>query len=97
MDSCDLLYDKDPNSFLRVFQIFVKCLIKWMDIKPLTVMVKSKKEKLKEMEDFQVSGVNYNNDFSDDVMEGKSGEEMFKEDMLKKEREIEHELNPESM
>lgn len=89
MDSCDLLYDKDPNIFLRFFQILIKRLLCWLNITPLIVPIRNRME-LHYKEDFKVTNIDSCNDFSDDaVMKGKTAEEIFNEDLEKNNREIE--------
>lgn len=98
MDSCDLLYSKDPNSFLRFFQIFINCLTKWLNILPLEVPVKSRLDKQREIREFQLSGIEEFRNFSDDtVMNGKTAEEMYVEDMSKEKKDIEEELYPDGI
>lgn len=95
MDSCDLLYNQNPNDFLRFFKIFINCLKRWLKIKRLEVPIKSLIEKEREIKEFQLTDIKEYKDFTDEtVMKGKTAEEMYKEDMLKKVKEID-ELNPE--
>lgn len=71
-------------------------LRKWFKVEAKVESFKSKAEKLRETEDFQVTGLDMaeKDNFSDDIM-GKSPEEMYKEDMEKKQEEIEQEIQPE--
>lgn len=76
------------HSYLRVFNIFIKCLIRWFQIQPKEEPIKSKLQKQKEFEEFKISGIKDEiNDFSDDIM-GKSAEEMYKEDLAKSKEEL---------
>ncbi|XP_018569428.1 TELO2-interacting protein 1 homolog [Anoplophora glabripennis] len=93
LQSCDKFKDKNSTAFLEIFKIFINCLRKWFNIKERIEPFKSKAQKLREIEDFQVTGVDMKEtvNFSDDIM-GKSAEEMYKEDMEKKQDEIEKEM-----
>lgn len=75
------------HSYLRVFNIFIKCLLRWFHIEPLQQPIKSKLQKQNDFEDFKISGTEDINDFSDSIM-GKTAEEMYKEDMAKREEEL---------
>nr|XP_023014503.1 TELO2-interacting protein 1 homolog [Leptinotarsa decemlineata]XP_023014504.1 TELO2-interacting protein 1 homolog [Leptinotarsa decemlineata]XP_023014505.1 TELO2-interacting protein 1 homolog [Leptinotarsa decemlineata]XP_023014506.1 TELO2-interacting protein 1 homolog [Leptinotarsa decemlineata] len=93
VQSCDKFKEQNCIAYLQVFKVFVQCLTEWLQIEVKEEPIKSKAEKLKEVEDFTVSGVNKNveNNFSDAIME-KTAEEMFKEDMVKKKEELENEV-----
>lgn len=85
--SCDKFQRKYVASYLRVFNIFIKCLHRWFDIKTVEEPIKSKLQKRREYEEFKISGMSEANNFSDDIM-GKTAEEMYKEDMAKKQEEL---------
>ncbi|KAG5887572.1 hypothetical protein JTB14_009980 [Gonioctena quinquepunctata] len=89
MQSCDKFKEKDSTAFLRIFNIFVECLSKWLNIEAEEKPIIPKAQKLKEMEEFQVTGLSEDieNDFSDEIM-GKTAEEMYEEDMEKKKEEL---------
>ncbi|GJQ69256.1 hypothetical protein Trydic_g6398 [Trypoxylus dichotomus] len=74
-------------SFMKVFNIFTNCLLRWLNIKIELPPIKSKAEKEQELKHFEVSNLEeeYTN-FGDDIM-GKTAEEMYEEDMKKKEEE----------
>ncbi|KAJ8959272.1 hypothetical protein NQ314_006300 [Rhamnusium bicolor] len=93
LQSCDKFKDKNATAFLNLFKIFIQCLTLWFKIEIKIEPLKSKAEKLQEIEHFQVSGVSaeVENTFSDDIME-KSAEEMYQEDMAKKQKELEKEI-----
>lgn len=74
--------------------MFIRCLWRWFNIKIKVLPIKSKAQKLLEMEDFQVSGLkNLNENLFDDsdIME-KSAEELFEEDMMKTEEQLKKEI-----
>lgn len=76
--------------YLRVFKMFMLTLRRWFEVDDVTEPIKSKKQKELEYEDFKVSGINYKeDDFSDDIMEGKTAEEMYWEDVERKKQEEE--------
>lgn len=75
------------HSYLRVFNIFIKCLHRWFCIKITEEPIKSKLEKQKEFEEFKISGIKDINNFSDDIMD-KTAEEMYREDMAKSKEEL---------
>lgn len=76
------------HSYLRVFNIFIKCLLRWFQIQPKTEPIKSKLQKQKEFEEFKISGIKDDaNDFSDEIM-GKTAEEMYREDLAKTREEL---------
>lgn len=72
------------------------CLRKWFSVEVKVEPFKSKADKMREIEDFEVTGVDIEgkDNFSDDIM-GKSAEEMYKEDMEKTPEEIEKEIQSE--
>lgn len=74
-------------AYLRVFNIFIKCLHRWFNIEIIEVPIKSKLQKQKEFEEFKISGIENINKFSDDIM-GKTAEEMYKEDLEKNKEEL---------
>lgn len=92
MQSCDKFKEHHSDAYLRIFNIFIKCLHRWFDIKIDVEPVKSKLQKQKEFEDFKVSGINHDVDYSDDIM-GKDAEELYKEDLNKTKDELESEID----
>lgn len=93
MQSCDKFKEHHSDAYLRIFNIFIKCLHRWFDIKIEIEPVKSKLQKQKEFEDFKVSGIKQDiMDFSDEIM-GKSAEEMYQEDMNKTKEQLESEMD----
>ncbi|XP_066261466.1 TELO2-interacting protein 1 homolog isoform X2 [Euwallacea similis] len=86
--SCDKFKDQYANSYLTVFKMFVLSLCRWYKIEVKQENVKSRAEKEEaEEESFRVTGIDYNSGFTDDIMEGKSGEELYWEDVEKKAQE----------
>lgn len=83
MQSCDKFKEHHSDAYLRIFKIFIKCLHRWFDIKIKIEPVKSKLQKQKEFEEFKISGIKDDMDYSDEIM-GKSAEEMYREDLLNK-------------
>lgn len=78
---------------MRVFNIFTKCLLRWLDVKFEIPPIKSRADNIKELQDFQLSNLEKEcNDFSDDVMD-KTPEDMYEEDMKNKKEEPEEEDN----
>lgn len=93
MQHFDKQQKNNVTSHLRIFKIFLECLTRWLDIKPIISPIQSKKDKLKEMEEFTVGGINENSNFSDEIM-GKTAEEMYEEDSKKSKTELEAEMYP---
>lgn len=92
MQSCDKYKQEHADAYLRIFNIFIKSLHRWFEIKVEIEPVKSKLQKEKEFEDFKISNkFEDNNDFSDSIM-GKTAEEMYQEDLKKTKEEL---LEPE--
>lgn len=91
MQSCDKFKEHNATAFLNIFKIFIKCLMRWFNIEIKAISLKSKKQKEDEMEHFKVSGIDPNQDFSDDIM-GKTAEEMYEEDMAKSKEELMKEI-----
>lgn len=96
MQSFDKLQNNKTASHLRIFKIFLECLERWLDLKPVIPPIKSKKEKLKETEEFRITNINEINDFSDEIME-KTAEEMYEEDLKKSKTELETEMYPQGI
>lgn len=67
--------------------MFILSLRSWFQIEVTIEKVKSRKEKELEQEPFKVTGIDYSDDFSDDILEGKTAEELYREDMEKKEND----------
>ncbi|XP_066156634.1 TELO2-interacting protein 1 homolog isoform X2 [Euwallacea fornicatus] len=88
--SCDEFKDRYANSYLTVFKMFILSLCRWykVDVKQENVKSRAEKEKAEE-ESFRVTGIDYNSGFTDDIMEGKSGEELYWEDVKRKAQEEE--------
>lgn len=82
LQSCDKFFqDRNANTFLRVFKVFISCLIRWLNIEIVVQPIIPKEQR--RIQHFEVSGINHDQDFSDAVMGDKTAEEMFKEDMEK--------------
>lgn len=90
--SCDKFQRKYMHAYLRVFNIFIKCLHRWFQLTIIEVPIKSKLQKQREYEEFKISGIENINSFSDDIM-GKTAEEMYHEDMAKSKKELEESEN----
>ncbi|XP_017773157.1 PREDICTED: TELO2-interacting protein 1 homolog [Nicrophorus vespilloides] len=73
--------------FLRVFLVFVKRIRIWFCVEAQPNAIKSRLEKEQEHDHFKVSNVESQSDFSDDIM-GKTADELFMEDMKKKQEEL---------
>ncbi|XP_050294398.1 TELO2-interacting protein 1 homolog [Anthonomus grandis grandis] len=86
LNSCDMFKDKYATAYLKVFRMFIQSLKRWFQIEVVHTSLKSRQEKEQEHEHFQVSGINYDNNFSDDIMEGRTAEELYKEDMEKQQK-----------
>ncbi|KAI4457547.1 tel2 interacting protein 1 tti1 family member [Holotrichia oblita] len=91
----DVLYQsRDYNSkniaaFLKVFNVFIKCLLRWLNVQVIIPPIRSKADKEKEYQHFELSNLEDEcNNFSDDIMK-KTPEEMYQEDMEKKQQELE--------
>ncbi|KAK9721937.1 hypothetical protein QE152_g19937 [Popillia japonica] len=96
----DVLYQsRDCNSkniiaFMKVFNIFVKCLLRWLKIEAVIPPIKSKADKEKEQQHFELSNLEDEcNNFSDDIMK-KTPEEMYQKAMEKKREELEEDEAP---
>ncbi|KAF7277814.1 hypothetical protein GWI33_009231 [Rhynchophorus ferrugineus] len=85
--------DQSIESYLSVFKLFIISLRRWFNIGTADVPIKSKKQKELEYEHFKVSNIDAIENFSDDIMEGKTAEELYKEDMEKKKLEEKEENN----
>ncbi|CAG9769438.1 unnamed protein product [Ceutorhynchus assimilis] len=86
--SCDRFKEQYATAYLRVFKMFIMSLRRWFIVDDYSEKtIKSRKEKELEQEHYKVSGFDESNDFSDDIMGGKSAEEMYKEDMEKIEQD----------
>lgn len=82
LQSCDKFFqDRNANTFLRVFKVFISCLIRWLNIEIVVQPIIPKEQR--RFQHFEISGINHDQDFSDAVMGDKTAEEMFKEDMEK--------------
>ncbi|XP_025829077.1 TELO2-interacting protein 1 homolog [Agrilus planipennis] len=79
--------EQKAEHYLYIFKTFTECLMKWLDIKPVLIPIKSKIETKEQIEDFKVTGLEDITNFSDDIME-KSAEDMFKDDMAKSKKEL---------
>ncbi|XP_028154357.2 TELO2-interacting protein 1 homolog [Diabrotica virgifera virgifera] len=76
------------NSYLQVFKVTVQVINRWWPVEIIDEDIKPKAEKIKEVEDFKVTGADKVEDnFSDEIM-GKTAEEMYEEDRLKKEEQL---------
>lgn len=71
--------------------MFVKSLKRWLNIEIKEEPFKSRAQKIKEYEDFKVTGAD---EITDDVDTGKTAEELYEEDR-KKGEEFENEENEE--
>ncbi|CAG9826267.1 unnamed protein product [Diabrotica balteata] len=72
------------NWYLQVFKVTIQVIKKWWPVEIIEEDIKPKAEKMKEIEDFKVTGADKVEDnFSDEIM-GKTAEEMYEEDRLKK-------------
>lgn len=91
VQSCDKYKEKNTNAFLEVFKMFVKSLKRWLNIEIKEEPFKSRAQKIKEYEDFKVTGAD---EITDDVDTGKTAEELYEEDR-KKGEEFENEENEE--
>ncbi|CAG9825114.1 unnamed protein product [Phaedon cochleariae] len=92
VQSCDKFKEKNSTAFLRVFKIFIKCLRKWLEIEIEEKPIIPKAQKDREIEDFKVTGSKEScDDFSDEIM-GQTAEEMFQEDMIKKQEELDNQI-----
>lgn len=68
--------------------MFVISLRKWYKIELQPEQIKSRKQKETEQEHFKVTGLDYTNDFSDDIMGDKTAEEMYLEDLEEKKSDV---------
>ncbi|XP_022899827.2 TELO2-interacting protein 1 homolog [Onthophagus taurus] len=82
-EQTDFINTEEQIPFLRIYDVFLKCLIRWFDVKIILEKVKSKKEKIEEILKGKEELIEENNDFSDQKMK-KSVEEMWKEDQNNK-------------
>lgn len=79
---------------MKVFNIFVKCLLRWLKIEAVIPPIKSKADKEKEQQHFELSNLEDEcNNFSDDIMK-KTPEEMYQKAMEKKREELEEDEAP---
>lgn len=86
--SCDKFKEKYATAYLKVFKMFVISLRKWYKIELQPEQIKSRKQKETEQEHFKVTGLDYTNDFSDDIMGDKTAEEMYLEDLEEKKSDV---------
>nr|CAH7726337.1 unnamed protein product [Callosobruchus chinensis] len=75
--------------FLVVFNEFILTLREWVGIERKFEPIKSREQRYQEMQEFTVSGIE--EDFSDNLDE-MSAEEMFRQDLQKKEEELINEI-----
>ncbi|VEN48434.1 unnamed protein product [Callosobruchus maculatus] len=71
--------------FLEVFNEFIVTLRRWLGVATKIEPIKSREQRYQEMQEFTVSGID---DFSDDTLEKLSAEEMFEQDLKKKQEEL---------
>lgn len=95
VQSFDRFKQNRIDSYLRVFRIFLRSLLRWFEVEvPARVFLTKEELREEELRNFKVGGLEDNpekmNDFSDEVM-GKSAEEMYREDMENKEEGLEDE------
>lgn len=86
--SCDRFKEEYATAYLKLFKMFVVSLRKWYKIELEPEQIKSRKQKETEQEHFKVTGIDYTNDFSDDVMGNKTAEEMYLEDLEEKNADV---------
>ncbi|XP_044761108.1 TELO2-interacting protein 1 homolog isoform X2 [Coccinella septempunctata] len=100
VQSFDKFKQNRIDSYLRVFRIFLRSLMRWFQISVPPRVFRTKAQKREdELCNFKIGGLDTDeeiNDFSDDILGGKSAEEMYKEDMERKKTELEKEyIEPE--
>ncbi|KAL3279351.1 hypothetical protein HHI36_016856 [Cryptolaemus montrouzieri] len=88
--SCDKFKQKRIFSYLRIFQVFLKSVMRWFNVHEPSPVLKTKaQKKSEELQNFKVTGlddIEEIKNFSDEIMD-KSAEELYQEDMkLKKEQ-----------
>ncbi|ENN79804.1 hypothetical protein YQE_03755, partial [Dendroctonus ponderosae] len=80
LESCDRYKEKHSTAYLRVFKMIIDSLRRWFTVEIQHPVVKSRKEKELDQEPFKVTGIERCDDFSDEAFEGKTAEEMYRED-----------------
>ncbi|KAH1028166.1 TELO2-interacting protein 1 homolog [Dendroctonus ponderosae] len=80
LESCDRYKEKHSTAYLRVFKMFIDSIRRWFTVEIQHPVVKSRKEKELDQEPFKVTGIERCDDFSDEAFEGKTAEEMYRED-----------------
>lgn len=93
VQSFDRFKQNRIDSYLRVFRIFLRSLLRWFEVEvPARVFLTKEELREEELRNFKVGGLEDDpekrNDFSDEVM-GKSAEEMYREDMERREGGLE--------
>lgn len=88
--SWEKLKRSNTTAYLRVFKVFLRSLVRWFDVQIPEEPIKTKAEKLQELENqhFQISNLNENIDYSDEAFSNKTAEEMYREDLEENERKI---------
>ncbi|KAJ8719186.1 hypothetical protein PYW07_016742 [Mythimna separata] len=94
VQSCDKYYEKDLYAYLQVFLTFVECIRKWYpitDASPNTTEEQLTIDVMKDLAVFvenKVEAERLLNEIEFEKESGKSVEEMYKEDMKKKEDDV---------
>ncbi|XP_060524749.1 TELO2-interacting protein 1 homolog isoform X2 [Cylas formicarius] len=85
----DIFQIKHATPYLKVLRMCVISMRRWFPIEEEHLPIKSRSQKQDEYEEYHVSGIRESENFSDDIMEGKTAEEMYKEDVERKANENE--------
>ncbi|KAF2903943.1 hypothetical protein ILUMI_02227 [Ignelater luminosus] len=80
IQTCDKFFqERNANAYLRVFEMFIKSIMKWFNIDVKIEPIKSKLQQKMEHDDFEISNLSLTDQPDTDL--GKTAEEMYKEDL----------------